>query len=142
MIARLACLLGVGLAGLAVWFFNTDPEEGRVKFQRYDPAAFREARLSRKPTLVYLTAAADPACQEQNRGALSDDRVKAALEPFARFRIDAGRRTALAEQVLAQLNLGVLPTLVFANGNGTEVAQLVGVQSADAILAAAARTSR
>ena len=44
------------------------------------------------------------------------------------------------EQLLAHMNIGVMPAFLFVNAGGAKVAHLVGLQSAEALLAAAART--
>jgi hypothetical protein len=69
---------------------------------------------------------------------LSDEKVKEALAPFARLVIDGSDRKNM--QALGHFKaFGVrgLPTLIFLNGAGEQVAKLEGQQSEAAIIAAA-----
>jgi thiol:disulfide interchange protein len=139
VITRLSCVLGIVLAGVVVWLCDRDSDPTLVNFRRYDIVAHDEARAAKKPIVLYVTSSADPACQEQNRGALRDDRVIAALQPFERFKVDVARVTPVGEHVIASMNIGKVPTFIFTKPNGSETL-LVGPQSAEALLAAAGKT--
>jgi thiol:disulfide interchange protein len=142
VITRAASLLGITLAGVVIWLCSSTSDSKGVTFRPFDPAALESARVDNKPIVLYMAAGSDPACQEQNRGALRDERVIAALEPFARFRMLVPANSAVTEQLRALGEKPSLPMFIFMTANGTEVEQLVGVQSAEAILEAVAKVKQ
>lgn len=142
MIKLAASTLGIGLAGVIVWLCGSTSDSGGVRFRILDPTAFESARLDNKPILIYMAVGSDPACQEQNRGALRDPRVIAALEPFARFKSLVAVNSAITEQLRAIGEKPTVPMFIFMTQGGTEVEQLVGVQSAEAILKAVAKVQK
>jgi thiol:disulfide interchange protein len=141
VLGRFAGILGIALAGLAVWLANARNEATVVAFEPYDPVAVTQARAARKPVVIYVSSCAERACREQNRGALRDPQVMAALEPFARFKIEASRNRAAADQVLIEMNMPVLPVFIFTSPAGAKVT-LTGLQSSAALLAAAAKAAK
>jgi thiol:disulfide interchange protein len=69
---------------------------------------------------------------------LSDAQVKAALEPFKRLVVDiTDRSDREKQQILSEMNIRGLPTLLFLDAEGNETSRLVGPQHAGPILAAA-----
>jgi thiol:disulfide interchange protein len=119
---------------------DTKPDDASIQFDKYDAVKIQAARAAKKPIVVYVTAAWDKESWEQNRGALKDPEVKAAFEPLARFKFDAAVMPADTEQKFAELNITMLPTFLFTSVNG-QVAYLVGTQTAEALIAAAAKAT-
>jgi thiol:disulfide interchange protein len=138
VIARFSIICGLALAGLAVWWFDSHSKPDHVTFLRLDPVFLARAMSSKMPILIYVASSKDRACQDFDRGPLMDERVIAALDPFARFKLDltAGNNPP-TEQLAAFIELGAPPTLIFLSGDGHELARLTGTQSADSIVAAA-----
>jgi hypothetical protein len=135
-------MAGIVLGGVVVWLCSRGSDSGQVTFQRLDPLSFQRGMQAGKPIVIYVAGTSDAASEEQNRGALRDARVIAALEPFARFKILASASNPMAELLRAQMRNSAMPVFVFMTPQGEEVAELAGVQSADAILAAAAKASK
>ena len=69
---------------------------------------------------------------------MSDETVKAALTPFKRLVVDASDRSDKKPlAILSEMDISMLPTLVFLDGAGNETGRLVGPQRAEKIIAAA-----
>lgn len=140
VIGRFAGLLGIVLAGVAVWIAGNTSDETVVAFQRFDQLAFEEARTAKKPIILYVASNADAACQEQNKGALRDERLIAALKPFARFKLDVPRQGPMAHQLPRGAPAGtIIPMFFFVSASGVQMTPMLGKQSAEALLEAAAR---
>jgi thiol:disulfide interchange protein len=140
VIARLSIICGLALAGFAVWYFDSFSKPDHVTFLRLDPVFLAKAMSSNKPVLIYVASSKDRACQDFDRGPLMDERVIAALDPFARFKLDlTADNNVSTEQLTAFIELGAPPTLIFLSAEGHEVARLTGTPSADSIVAAATK---
>jgi thiol:disulfide interchange protein len=108
---------------------------------RFAPYSAEAATAAGRPVVVLATADWCNPCQKLHRGALSDATVKAALEPFSRLEIDHSSRGERSSQMLSGLKIDALPTLLFLDARGTEVARLVGDQTASEIIDAAKKAS-
>lgn len=143
IIQRVAGILGMALAGFGVYHCGGNSESDHVTFIRLDPAAVEAAIAAKKPVVIYVTSPSDSACQTQDAGALKDPRVIAALAPFTRFKLvtsgNARMNAMLSEQLTAETNATALPMFHFMSPGGVQTAVLLGVQSADSLIAAAAK---
>jgi thioredoxin:protein disulfide reductase len=120
----------------------SDAAAERVGFAPFSSAALEAAATEKKPALIFATADWCGPCQALRRGALSDPAVKAAVEGFVRLKIDATDRDDPGLGALLGRNgVSGFPTLIFRDRTGAEVARLKGIQSVDAILAAADRAA-
>ena len=109
-----------------------------VKFAPYSAEA---ASVTGKPLVILATADWCNPCQRLHREALSDADVKTALDSFTRLEIDHSSRSDRTNEVLVGLKIDGLPTLVFYDAQGTEVARLEGARSAEEVIAAAKKAS-
>lgn len=148
IVQRLVGVAAMALAGFGVYYCGSVSESDHVTFLRLDPGAIDAALAANKPVVIYTTSPTDPACQSQDSGALKDPKVIAALAPFARFKLVvtptvARRNAMIAEQLGAEMNVGTMvPSFHFMSPPGVETATLAGVQTADALIAAAAKTRK
>jgi thiol:disulfide interchange protein len=148
IIQRLVGVLGLTLAGFGVWYCGGKVDDSdHVTFLRLDPAALDAAFAAKKPVVIYTTSPSDSACQTQDNGALKDPRVIAALAPFVRFKLVASPQAARMNQIFAEQmgvegNAFALPMFHFMSASGAETAKLLGVQTADALIAAAAKAQK
>jgi thiol:disulfide interchange protein DsbD len=118
------------------------PESSRVTFAAYDAKAFEAARAEKLPIVIYVTADWCAACQKLGREALWDAKVKEALEPFARLKVDySDRDDKRTKALLVSLKVEMLPTLIFIDKRGAEAARLSKERSVEAILEAAAKAA-
>ena len=130
----LACLMIV-LLGCA--------KKEEVKFAAFDDASFQAAKAMGKPAVVFATADWCPPCRELHRGALTDEDVKKALEPFARLEIDCSDKSDRSNNdKLRQFGLHYLPALVFFDRSGNETDRFEGPPPAKTIIAAAKKASQ
>lgn len=138
---RVVFLAVLSAAAILVSSCSAKSATDRVKFEPYNAKALMTARGAGKPVVVYATADWCGYCQRLDAGALSETSVKTALDSFARLEIDNTSRDPRTGAVLIDMNVEGLPTLIFKDKDGTEVARLVGDQPAEAIIAAAKKAS-
>lgn len=63
---------------------------------------------------------------DAERGPLSQPSVRQALQNFVRLRIDYTDRSPHTGSVMGDLNISSLPSFVFLDGGGQEVARIEG----------------
>jgi thiol:disulfide interchange protein len=141
VVARLSIMLGLGLAGALVWL-SAQSKPDHVTFLRFDLPLVAKAMSSKKPVMVYVMSSKDAACQALENGAFTDARVVAALEPFARFKLDLTADTSGAEQMFAITETGSVPSFTFLDSAGHTVSNVVAPKSADDLIAAATKAAR
>jgi thiol:disulfide interchange protein len=132
-----ATVFGAAVLFLSLGSCDSTPTP-RVQFSEYDGAVLYKARESGKPTIVYVTTTRDAACQAQNRGALQDPKVIAALETFNRLKDDV---TTKHPSELALIGIGALPIFDFYDSAGQRVNHLIGTQSSEQLIAAAQKAA-
>jgi thiol:disulfide interchange protein len=138
VIGRAACIVGIAAVAGLVWFCDRETAPERVQFAAYDEKPLAEAKKSGKPVVVYTTASWDRKCQEQNRGALMDPKVMAALEPFTRLKNDVTKKHP---SELALIDVGELPNFTFRDKKGEVVSRLFGTQTAEQLIEAAKKAA-
>lgn len=109
-----------------------------VKFEPYSAKAVQSAKSLSKPVVVHVGAEWCPACRKLESGALMDSKVRDALASFTRLEIDCTDKSNMQNrEILGELEVNMIPVLLFRNGEGKEVQRLVGDQDPLAIIAAA-----
>ena len=139
MKAWAAWVVGFAIAGFLITRCSSGSSDA-LSFEPWDQAAFEAARKAGQPTLVYVSAQWDPSSREQRKVFL-DPKVKEALAPFRRFKIDLSVPGPATEKATKTLDFMGLPAFTFA-GRGKDVVNLVGLQTSESLIGAATTALR
>jgi thioredoxin:protein disulfide reductase len=109
-----------------------------VKWTPYDANAIAAARAAGKPVAIDFYADWCLPCKELDEKTFSDPRVAAELDRFVRIK---GDLTSPDNKLAAQFHIVGVPTIVFLDGKGNEIAaaRLSGFEPPDAFLQRLAR---
>ncbi len=131
-----AFVLVAGLAGFAAF------HEAKLGFDPYSPAGLARSARQRFAAVVLVMDSRNADDQALLDGPLRDPAVKKLLRPFDRYVVDGSDPSPSIRSALSALEVQRLPTLIFRDREGHEVARLTGVVPRDDILAAADRAAR
>lgn len=107
----------------------------QVKWQKFESAAWHEAQVSGKPTLVYFYAAWCRPCQKLRSTTFLDPQVIRALEGWNRLKADMSFREKKETIALGrEFEIWGLPTLIFYDPAGNMVVKESGFLSASEVL--------
>ncbi len=101
-----------------------------ASFQPYTTAAFDGASGAGRAVCVLASADWCPSCRELRDTTLCDPTVIAKLNGFTRLKIDYTKRDDATGELLGELNVTALPTLILFNKSGEEVQRFVGTLAA------------
>ena len=132
-IGTAACITGV--LGAIGWAEAVAPGE-HIEWQTIYADAKAEADAQNKPLLVDFGADWCGACNELERGPLSDPRVVAEAKRFVRVRIDLSADKATDEKwaLLKSYNQPGLPLIVLHHSGGLESSRVTGLIESNELL--------
>ncbi len=114
---------GFSLIILAAVVFQMWPHTVKLPFKNYDPALVAQATEAGRPVLIDFTADWCLPCKELELKTFSDPEVRKALEGWALLRADLTRfASPEVERVKGVFRIGGVPTLIFLNEEGKEIA--------------------
>jgi len=126
IIAAPALLICAALA----WSAEPSPATPAIEWRTRLDKAMDLARQDGKPVLLDFTASWCPACREMERQLWSRPDVVTLSDKFVCVKVDVDRSPELAQRYRTQ----ALPTLIFSDPWGTEIARREGFGAADEYL--------
>jgi thiol:disulfide interchange protein DsbD len=128
----------LGIAGLAgaLWMGQALLKPS-VEWTPYTPEAFDQALSDGTPVILDFYADWCIPCLELDRTTFTDSRVIAAVEPYARFKVDLTNFDSPESEALRQqFGIAGVPTIVFIGADGQErvSARVIGFIPADEFL--------
>jgi thiol:disulfide interchange protein DsbD len=128
----------VGIAGLAgsLWMGQALLKPS-VEWTPYSEAAYGRALADGTPMILDFYADWCIPCIELDRSTFTDSRVIAAMEPYARFKVDLTNFDSPESEALRrQFGIAGVPTIVFIGEDGAErtASRVVGFLDPDAFL--------
>ena len=134
---KLAGFLMIAMVGVILFSFKSGSEPG-IKFENYTfERAKKEAKKSGK--LLFIDAYTDwcGPCRAMANGACKDENVgKAFDQSFVSIKIEMEKNPD-GPEVARMYGVRAYPTLLVIDGDGKLVKQLIGMQSADRLIALA-----
>jgi len=127
---------GVSLVALAVWMGWPEPAQGKIHWQPYSEEAFAAARRAGSPVVLDFYAEWCLPCKEMEKTTFADPEVAREAEHFRTLRADLTQEGEETDSVARAFDVKGVPTAIFFDSNGREVARLVGFISRDEMLAA------
>jgi thiol:disulfide interchange protein DsbD len=113
----------VGFAGAALWLTWPEHEAQAAMWLQYDEAALAEARRAGKPVIIDFTASWCLACKELEKNTFPHQEVVTRAPRFMLLRADLTQYgSAPVQAVLQQFQIKGLPTIVFIDAAGNELA--------------------
>ena len=143
-----AAVLVAGVAGVHVL------QEPSIEWRSYSDDALTQAQQARQPVLLYFSADWCVPCIELDRATFTDEQVIRSTSNFVRLKADLTHYGSPEAKALRErFDVAGVPTLVFLDGSGNEIAQsrtvgyvgpsafLKRVQAAESALSDSAQSS-
>jgi thiol:disulfide interchange protein DsbD len=113
----------VAFAGVAVWLAWPEAQAHASHWKNYDEAALQAAQREAKPVIIDFTAEWCLACKELEKFTFPHEEVMKRADRFVFLRADLTHiSSAPVQEILARYDIKGLPTVIFLNGEGREVA--------------------
>lgn len=119
---------GIAFIALGVFLLaqerSAQSELKALRWPVYSDAAFQAALAEGKPVVLDFTASWCAQCHELEAKTFSQQEVREVLKPFMLFRVELdGANRDQADELQKKWKVAGLPTVVFLNSSGTEVAE-------------------
>ena len=112
-----------GLVSLALWLLWPQHEAQAAKWLPYDEAALAQAKEAGKPVIIDFTAEWCLACKELERHTFPHAAVAQQTSNFILLRADLTKYSSPpVQRILRQFDIKGLPTVVFIDAAGNEIA--------------------
>ncbi len=145
VIGTAVAVLGLYLGAAAVASMRTSDAADAARWPQYSDAAFEQARAAGQPIVMDFSASWCAACRELEHKTFTDPQVQAALEGYAKFKVDLdGVNKPQANELQKKWKVTGLPAIVFLDAEGQEVepARVGGFLPPDAFLRQVALASK
>lgn len=113
----------VAFAGAAVWLAWPEEQAHASFWKNYDEAALQAAQREAKPVIIDFTAEWCIACKELEKFTFPHEEVMKRAERFVFLRADLTQiSSAPVQEILQRYGIKGMPTVIFLDGAGQEVA--------------------